>query len=108
MNLEFAACGDAAKIIYRFRTHILVKLFMLVFSAPLPLISILAIGGFIAGIVGETKTISEIMDLAAIPLFSGFLAAFYLAGRKISEPNAIEIRNRRLGLFPYRNASIEK
>jgi hypothetical protein len=46
--------------------------------------------------------------LAAIPLFGGFLAAMYFGGRKISEPNAIEMKNWLLGLFPYRTASIKK
>lgn len=108
MNLELATLENATRIICRFRVHVLVKLFMVLFSAPLVLIALAATGGLIFGVIGGTKKASDAVVLLAFPLLGGFLAALYFGGRKISEPNAVELKNWLLGLFPYRTVNIEK
>lgn len=108
MELELVPlAADSTRLICRFRTDVLVKIFMFLFSTPLIVIGLLAVGFFVWGLIKGTHTLSDITDLAAVPLFGAFIFGMYFGGRKFSESNALELQNWLLNLFPYRTINGE-
>lgn len=108
MNLEFAVRENITVITCRFRVHILVKLFMCLFAVPLLLVTVFAAVLMLIEVINGTKTAGDSLVLGALPLFGAFIAALYFGARKISEPNAVELKNWLLELFPYRMVKLEK
>ncbi len=94
MELEHVPlAADSTRLVCRFRTDALVKVFMILFSLPCIGFGLFAIGIFIWGLIKGTHNLSDITDLAAIPLFAAFICGMYFVGRKISESNALELQN---------------
>lgn len=103
MELELVPlAADSTRLVCRFRTDALVKVFMILFSLPCIGFGLLASGIFVWGLIKGTHNLSQITDLAAIPLFAAFIFGMYFGGRKFSESNALELQNWLLNLFPHR------